>query len=195
MVQLSTHGGLDMQKIQSKQIRFPVKSVMAVAAVSFGLALSPNSRAGTQVVSVPVLDVTTLTERVQERMPIERCRIKSVRVSRDRYDRSLTPTLLGGIIGGAVGSELGRNSSKKNLVIGAGALLGGSIGRDIARDREGRFEYVNREVCDTDYEIREYTQVTGYRVRYEYEGSTYETVMDRHPGATMPLEISVRPLY
>jgi uncharacterized protein YcfJ len=165
----------------------------AVSVISLGLM--SGAGASTQVIDVPVKDVITLTERVEERVPIERCRVKSVRVSRDDRDRSLTPTLLGGIIGGAVGSELGRNSSKKNLVIGASALLGGSIGHDIARDRYERIEYVNREVCDTDFEIREYSQITGYRVRYEYDGTTYETITDRHPGATLPLEISVRPLY
>jgi uncharacterized protein YcfJ len=109
----------------------------------------------------------------------------------------MTPVLTGGLIGGAIGSELGRNSKRKSLIIGASALLGGSIGRDMYRssNRHSSAQYRTREVCDTDYRIREYQQVTGYRVRYEYNGSVYETITDSHPGATMPVEVSVTPLH
>ena len=153
--------------------------------------------AGSQIIEAPITDVTKIVERVEERIPFQSCHVQRVVVPRSGWSDSMTPVLTGGLIGGAIGSELGRNSKRKSLIIGASALLGGSIGRDIYRssNHHSSPQYRTREVCDTDYRIREYQQVTGYRVRYEYNGSVYETITDSHPGATMPIEVSVTPLH
>ena len=152
--------------------------------------------AGAQIIEAPVTEVTKMVERVEERIPVENCHLQRVAVPRSTWSDGMTPMLTGGLIGGAIGSELGRNSKRKSLIIGASALLGGSIGRDIYRNNHhhSSSRYQTREVCDIDYEIREYQQVTGYRVRYEYNGNVYETITDSHPGATMPIEVSVTPL-
>lgn len=152
--------------------------------------------AGSQIIEAPVTEVTKMVERVEERIPVENCHLQRVAVPRSSWSDGMTPMLTGGLIGGAIGSELGRNSKRKSLIIGASALLGGSIGRDIYRNSHGHstVRYQTREVCDVDYEIREYQQVTGYRVRYEYNGGVYETITNSHPGATMPIEVSFTPL-
>ncbi|MCZ0945124.1 MAG: glycine zipper 2TM domain-containing protein [Gammaproteobacteria bacterium] len=49
--------------------------------------------------------------------------------------RSSTPTLLGAIVGGALGNELGHKKRNKQIGAVVGALLGGSIGRDLAEQR------------------------------------------------------------
>jgi len=163
-------------------------------ATSLLVALSTSALAKTQVVHAPVIDVVTLTQEVRERVPTQRCAVRTVRTSSYDRQRHVTPTLLGGVVGGALASELGRHSSRKGLLIGAGALLGGSVGYDISRNRNERVEYANREVCETDYVVREHHEVTGYRVRYEFDGGVYETTTTQHPGATIPIEISFRPL-
>lgn len=152
--------------------------------------------AGAQIIEAPVTGVTKIVERVEEHIPYESCRLQRVAVPRSTWSDGMTPILTGGLIGGAIGSELGRHSKRKSLIIGASALLGGSIGRDIYRssNHHSSVRYRTQEVCNTEYRVREYQQVSGYRVRYEYHGEVYETITDSHPGATMPLEVSVTPL-
>jgi len=166
-----------------------------MASVAMVSVCSNIAVAGSQIIEAPVTEVTKLIERVEERVPVQSCHLRRVSVPSSKWSDGMTPMLTGGLIGGAIGSELGRNSKRKSLIIGASALLGGSIGRDLYRSSNHPTpRYRTREVCDTDYQIREYQQVTGYRVRYEYNGSVYETITDTHPGATMPLEVSVIPL-
>jgi uncharacterized protein YcfJ len=171
----------------------PFRWIASVATVSVCANIAV---AGSQIIEAPVTEVTKLIERVEERVPVETCHLQRVPVPHSKFSDGITPMLTGGLIGGAIGSELGRNSKRKSLIIGASALLGGSIGRDLYRSshHHSSVRYRTQEVCETDYRIREYQQVTGYRVRYEYNGSVYETITDTHPGATMPLEVSVTPL-
>ena len=49
----------------------PLTRGAAVAVISFGLI--SDAAASTQVIDVPVKDLITLTERMEERIPIERC--------------------------------------------------------------------------------------------------------------------------
>jgi len=53
----------------------PLTRGASVAVISFGLI--SGAAAGTQVIDVPVKDVITLTERVEERISIDRCLSRS----------------------------------------------------------------------------------------------------------------------
>lgn len=108
-------------------------------------------------------------------------------------------TILGGLIGGAVGSQLGGGRGRDAATV-AGVLIGSAIANDHARQdnwEEDRNRTVVRtdqvERCRTTERPYEERVVDGYQVTYEYNGQRYETRMDRDPGRTLRVWVSVRP--
>ena len=181
-----------MRSIQSYSM-FPVLPV----AAALSLMLSGPARADSysKVIEAPVVDVQPIVEVRTERIPVEHCRAERVRVVERGGHRSFTPTILGAVIGGTAGSVLGDNSSRRDVIAGAGAILGASVGHDIGqRRRRDDGYYVTEDICTTDYEIRETEEVSGYRVRYRFDDSIYETRTLREPGATISVRMRLEPL-
>lgn len=118
-------------------------------------------------------------------------------------------TVLGAIIGGAIGHQFGNSSGGRDRGTAAGAVIGGLIGNDIERNGGGydarydggyrRAAYdvervpVTRDVqrCNVVNDYRDV--VSGYDVRYRYNGREYSTRMSYDPGPTMPINVDVRP--
>jgi uncharacterized protein YcfJ len=107
--------------------------------------------------------------------------------------------LLGAIIGGALGNQVGKGDGRRAATI-AGAVIGGSIGHD--RATRGGYREVgstvrrgSERVCDTrvDYQRRE--QVVGYDVTYVYNGREYRTNTDAHPGDRIQVAVTVQPVF
>ncbi len=109
------------------------------------------------------------------------------------HGRSWTPTVLGGVIGAAVGYGLGEDHGDPEVATIAGSLLGASVGRDI-----GRHLHVNRQLqvrgpCtpeQRDYRQREPVE---YVVTYRYNGQVYRERMDHDPGEWVKLNVEVSP--
>ncbi|MEO1081842.1 MAG: glycine zipper 2TM domain-containing protein [Pseudomonadota bacterium] len=169
----------------------------AIAVVSLvGLGSSAQADSYSKVIEAPVVSVDPIVQVREDRIPFERCRTERVRVEGRGNPRSFTPAVLGGVLGGAAGSVLGDNSSRRDLITGAGVLLGASVGNDIEQRRRQRNDgyYVTEDVCTTEYEIREREQVSGYRVRYRFEDSIYETRTAVDPGSTIAVRMRLEPL-
>ncbi|KFN45047.1 glycine zipper 2TM domain-containing protein [Arenimonas oryziterrae] len=113
-------------------------------------------------------------------------------------------TVLGAIIGGALGNQAGKGDGRKAATI-AGAVIGGAIGNNVARGndrpRDSRYGYNDgynnggtvqrcRTVSDG-YQSEQ--RVVGYNVTYRYAGQTYHTTTAYHPGKTLRVEVNVRP--
>lgn len=125
------------------------------------------------------------------RVPTQRevCWDEEVRY-RDR--RSGTPVLLGGLIGGAVGRQFGGGNGKDALTA-VGAVVGASIANDVRnKQRGGHTEVQTRCRVANEYYTEE--RITGYRVRYEYNGQEYTTRSDYDPGDYIDLRVSVVPV-
>lgn len=173
----------------------PFRSLPALAALSSAFAAAAQADSYSKVIEAPVVDVQPIVEVRTERIPVEHCRTERVRVVERGGNRSFTPAILGAVIGGTAGSVLGDNSSKRDIITGAGAILGASVGHDMGkRRRQNDGYYVTEDICSTDYEIRESEQVSGYRVRYRFDGSIYETRTVRDPGATITVRMRLEPL-
>lgn len=147
-----------------------------------------------------VTDVQPVYESVEHRVPVEQCHQE--RVS-DRHVGRAAPPILGAIIGGAIGNAVGHKKRNKQVGTLIGAILGGTIGADIGRRRNDRhhedrddrgWHYRIEEICDTSYESRYENRLSGYNVRYEYAGTTYQTRMDRDPGEYIRVRVRVRPV-
>jgi uncharacterized protein YcfJ len=172
----------------------PLRTALAALLLTT-TAAATRADSYSRIIEAPVVSAEPIVQIYSERVPYERCRAERVRVVDRGLGGSWTPTVLGAVVGGTVGSVLGDNSSRRDVITGAGAILGGSIGRDIGR-RQQRDDgyYVTEDVCMTEYELREREEITGYRVRYRYEDRILETRTATDPGATISVRMRLEPL-
>lgn len=142
-----------------------------------------------------VVDVEPLYKTVVRHEPVRECYVETVYRSDERR-RSATGTILGGIIGAAIGNELGHHKRNKQVGAVAGGLLGASIGSDISRRNRGDEVYAEDvERCDVRHQRVEEQVSAGYKVTYRYAGELYTTRMDHHPGDRLPVRVKVTPAF
>jgi len=161
--------------------------IMAATLAASSLAMA----GGGSFETARVVDVEPIRE--VHRTPVNRevCWDETVHVRERR--RSHTPTVVGAIIGGVLGNQIGSGSGR-DVATAAGALLGGAVGHDASKVRDGRAYPVTRERCQIEREWRERTVDSGYRVTYEYAGRLHRTTMSHPPGDTIRVRVSVDPV-
>ncbi|MFT6914900.1 MAG: hypothetical protein ACJAWL_001199 [Motiliproteus sp.] len=148
-----------------------------------------------------VVAVDPITQAVSQRIPHQQCWTEQVRYQdADDGHRSNTAAIFGGILGAAIGNNIGRNHHRdnRNIKTLAGGLLGAAIGGDIGasnRARQTPARYRSEERCSTEYETRWQQTITGYNVTYKYQGETYRTRMDYDPGDKIRVQVQVRPVH
>ncbi|MEQ1514004.1 MAG: hypothetical protein ABL934_15155 [Lysobacteraceae bacterium] len=105
-------------------------------------------------------------------------------------------TVLGGIVGAALGSKIGGGSARY-ATAAVGSMVGGMAGRGIYETSQRNRQPKPRiTVCDP---VREGSysntgsNVTAYDVTYEYAGRQYVTRTDYHPGDHIRVRVDVRP--
>jgi len=114
-----------------------------------------------------------------------------------RGDSTANGTLLGAVIGGALGNQVGKGDGRTAATV-AGALIGGKIGHDVdaRNDSSSAYEYrgdngiVRR--CRT---VSDGGRFGGYDVTYRYAGQSYHALMNYRPGRTMAVMVQVRPQF
>lgn len=105
--------------------------------------------------------------------------------------------LLGALIGGALGNQVGKGDGRTAATIG-GAVIGGAIGAhvdsndryDEYRDSSGVVRRCRMVGYNNAYDNRGYS---GYRVTYTYGGNTYRAITRYNPGRTIRVVVDVRP--
>jgi len=133
-----------------------------------------------------VVDARPIYRRVAIEVPSESCRIQTV--AREHRDGdSFTGTVVGGLVGAAIGHEIGNGRGAATAV---GGLIGASIGNDAGSNRSLR--YRDEEVCRTRYHTEYEQRIIGYDVSYSYNGRIYQTRTDRHPGDRIAVSVAVR---
>lgn len=97
--------------------------------------------------------------------------------------------VLGAIIGGALGHQVGKGDGRKAATV-AGAAIGGTIGYQV--DKNNGSDPQRRVECTTSgyYETRE---LVGYDVEYQYKGERYVSRLPYDPGNRMRVRVSVTP--
>ena len=100
-------------------------------------------------------------------------------------------TVLGAIVGGALGNQVGKGDGRKAATI-AGAVAGGAIGNGISRandrsysDTETRCRYVSDDPPQR--------RVVAYDVEYRYRGEVYVSRLGYDPGERIRVRVSVTP--
>ena len=123
--------------------------------------------------------------------PERECHDEEVTHREDRRGNNTGATVLGAIIGGALGNQVGKGDGRKAATI-AGAVVGGAIGNSQAR-RDDEHYTTNERRCrevDGGYEER---RVSGYDVEYRYRGETYMSRLNYDPGERIRVRVSVTP--
>jgi uncharacterized protein YcfJ len=127
----------------------------------------------------PVTEVRPVYREVAIDVPSDSCRVETVAYrERQRGGDSFQGTVVGGLIGAAIGKEIGNSGH----ATAAGGLIGAAIGNDIGGGGRTVTRYEDREVCSTHYRTRYERQLVGYEVSYLYGGRIYHTESRHHPG-------------
>ena len=126
-----------------------------------------------------VVRSTPIYREVAIRVPVDSCRVETVAYTERRAGGdSFQGTLVGGLIGAAIGHEMGRNGH----ATAAGGLIGAAIGNNVAGGSRRVTTYEDREVCTTQYRTEYQRELVGYDVTYRYDGRVYTTETRHHPG-------------
>jgi uncharacterized protein YcfJ len=169
----------------------------ALSALTLGL-LASAAQAGPAVGSVvgsPTSSTQTVMARVVSSTPVVAQVATPQQVCFDELQAtppqgSGAGALLGAIAGGVIGNAVGKgagNAVATGLGVFGGAVLGDHIEKD---GRPGGQRTVRR--CEQQAAYSQ--QVVAYQVVYELHGQTYSTQMNREPGATLPVQVSVSPV-
>lgn len=173
--------------------RTRMTSLAAATALTL-LAGCAQVSAQTQYVYADVLESRPIYQSVSVSTPRQQCWNEQVAVREERRT-SNTPVVVSSIVGGAIGNALGNNKSSQRVGTVVGAVLGHSVGRDIvaANSRHQPTRYQTVQHCETVNEYRHEERLTGYQVRYRYNGEDYTIQTDRDPGSQIRLRVQVSP--
>jgi len=163
-----------------------------ISAVAFSGAAFPDRGF---IGKAKVIDAQPLYETVEVAHPTTECWTERVTRNDHRHGGGdyIVP-IAGGILGGVVGHQFGRGSGKTALTV-AGTLLGASLGQNHNRSHHRQrptVDHVRR--CETVDRYEQQQQLTGYRVKYRYEGQTYYTETAEYPGKFIPVRVNVSPV-
>ncbi|HET8871565.1 MAG TPA: glycine zipper 2TM domain-containing protein [Aquabacterium sp.] len=167
--------------------------LLAIAAMALSTAACAGPRVG-EVIGTPSSSTMTIQARVVSSTPV----VAQVAVPRQVcYDElrqeparsSGAGAVMGAIAGGAMGNAVGKGSGRV-LTTGLGVILGAAMGDHIEND--GRAP-VTRSYRRCEQQTAYQNQVVAYNVVYEYGGQRYSTQMQREPGATIPVTVTVNP--
>lgn len=120
------------------------------------------------------------------------CRTVEVPIYGGRSQASTGDTILGAVIGGAIGNQVGGGSGKD-----AATVLGAIIGADVANKKGGKDQivgYRQEQSCQniTFYETQE--QLKNYTITYEWNGIRGRTVTynSYRVGDRLPINVSIQ---
>lgn len=111
-------------------------------------------------------------------------------------------TVIGGLVGAAVGSQVGGGSARY-ATAALGTMVGGMAGRQVYENTHRPARTPSVQICDPIPDDGRYGdgrygavndgRVTGYDVTYEYAGRTYTTRTSYNPGDRIRVRVDVTP--
>ncbi len=133
-----------------------------------------------------VIRARPIYQQVVVDVPQQSCRVETYAYQeRSRGGDSFTGTVVGGLVGAALGHELGNGRGGATAV---GGLIGASVGNNVSKG-ERATRYRDEQVCSTRYRTEYEQRLVGYDVSYSYMGRIYQTRTDRHPGDRIPVNV------
>lgn len=153
-------------------------ALLACAACAQAHEIEPfQDDYGDDRVWAEVVDVQAVRGYEEEQVVQRRC--SGVRSS----DRA-GATVVGALIGGALGNTVGKGDGRRAATL-AGALIGGTAGANARYPNDGRY-------CQDRVVLVPIRHAVDYDVTYRYGGRLYRARMDHDPGDR--ILVSVRPV-
>lgn len=132
-----------------------------------------------------VLRVDPVYGLAQVRQPTQNCYPQRV-VTEDHSNTA--ETLLGAVIGGALGHTMGQGNGRRAATIG-GAIIGGVMG-----DRMGsRPQSSSQTRCRETRNESPRRRIIGYDIEYRYHGDIYMSRLNYDPGDRLRIRINITP--
>lgn len=155
----------------------PIALLLAAAACSASFAQPASS----PVESARVLSSVAVYSEVQ----VQRTDCNAQAASPDKPN--LVGVGLGAVAGGLLGHTVGGGNGK-SAATAVGAVAGALVGNNIANRNTASKAQDCKSVNETQ------TRLVGYRVRYEWNGREFESVVRGYPGNTLPVQVSAIPV-
>jgi uncharacterized protein YcfJ len=147
-----------------------------------------------------VIDVDPIIRRVRVSAPQRECWNEDRPVAAGPSHTEIRSTIIGGLIGAAVGHHISAAQRIHDPVAVIGSsLIGAAIGNNIGvhkAERRGEYREVGYESvqrCEVNYRDDWEEQIDGYRVTYVYHGREYTTRMPYDPGERVRVNVDVEP--
>lgn len=112
--------------------------------------------------------------------PQQRCWVERERVGGNRGDANVGGALLGAVIGGVLGHQVGGGRGQ-DIATAGGAVAGGVLGSNVGRDGSGGYSQDVQRCADT----QNGAQPTYWDVTYTFRGQEHRMQMVVPPGATV----------
>jgi uncharacterized protein YcfJ len=161
-----------------------VGAVLGAVGVTAGGAVATYSVLKSGPEYAQVLAVQPVTETIKT--PRQVCKEVTLTKRRPVKDEhKIAGTVLGAVVGGLLGNQVGGGNGKKVATV-AGAAAGGYAGNTVQGNMQEGDTYTTTETrCNTVTDSSE--KVVGYDVKYQLNGLVNQVRMDRDPGAQIPL--------
>lgn len=184
----------------------PMKKIMTVIVSVLIVGVSSSVLAGPKRHShrhnshadfAKVVFVKPIYTTVRVEVPEQQCWHEEKRVPvrhRVNYQHQ-NNVVLGGIVGGLIGHELGDDRNRHVATV-AGTIIGSAIAHNASLKDYQPAEYriKHREVCQTKTRVVTREELIGYRVKYRYRGQLHWTRMRNHPGKRIRVNVEVTPV-
>lgn len=169
-----------------------MKKLISAAAIVGTAILASPAYAQSQYATVTRIDPNYTT--VYQNIPTTECRDVEVPIygSVQGGQASTGDTVLGAVIGGAIGNQIGGGSGKDAMTV-----LGAIVGADVANKRAGRQQVITgyrlQQQCTETVRREQQTQIKNYTIWYEWngvQGRSY-TYNQYSVGDQIPVTISI----
>ena len=137
-----------------------------------------------------VLRVDPVHDLVQTSAPREICDEYPVERRTDNGNKA-AGTVLGAIVGGVLGSTVGKGDGRKAATV-AGAVVGGAVGNNVAQGDDRYYNDLERH-CRVVQDFSEERRLIGYDVQYRYRGDVFMSRLDYDPGDRLRVRVSIVP--
>jgi len=138
----------------------------SIVVISFFIT-SQLAFAGSFIDSATVISVEKVYKQYRVDEPYQDCYIKE---TLQNGDGSATNEIMGAILGGAIGNQLGEGDGKDAMTL-AGIFLGASIANDAEKAAaKGTQTVVSQEVCENKVRQVIEKRLSHYKVTVDYDG-------------------------
>ncbi len=140
-----------------------------------------------------VLDAEPIIARGVETTAQKICRPVRERPVIEKERNTFIPSLIGSVVGGAIGHQFGGGSGKTVLTV-LGSFVGANIAKNATRRRDHDQVYVVRERCHIVQREQEVERIEGYIVTYLYQGQEFTKTTAEEPGSQIRIRVQIEPV-